>query len=200
LDSFQSTQAVFFFNHNNHLRLSISAALASAAAPLTCVACTTDLSSQGVPADSAARICNNVLKCEHVAYRMSQPSAQPAASSSKLSCSACQKVVGKAESVVIKRGCGAVFDAVRFFACFSTVAHSFRTMDSLQFPSCVTAHLAHTQEAIGLCEAAGFGPEDPASEICAAAVISGCKVIAKDLANHITDPHRICQDMDLCPK
>ena len=70
-----------------------------------------------------------------------------------------------------------------------------------QFPlSIVSSTCVHTQEAIGLCEAAGFGPEDPASEICAAAVISGCKVIAKDLANHITDPHKICQDMDLCPK
>ena len=64
----------------------------------------------------------------------------------------------------------------------------------------VSSTRVDTQEAIGLCEAAGFGPEDPLSEVCAAAVIGGCKVIAKDLANHITDPHKICQDMDLCPK
>jgi hypothetical protein len=76
----------------------------------------------------------------------------------------------------------------------------FHELLASQFSSYLTAHLVHTQEAIGLCEAAGFGPEDPASEICAAAVIGGCKVIAKDLANHITDVHRICQDMDLCPK
>jgi hypothetical protein len=52
--------------------------------------------------------------------------------------------------------------------------------------------------AISACEAAGLGPENPLSEVCAGLLIAGCSKIAQDLANKVTDKHVICQHLSIC--
>ena len=52
--------------------------------------------------------------------------------------------------------------------------------------------------AISACEAAGLGPENPLSEVCAGLLIAGCSKIAKDLADKVTDKHVICQHLSIC--
>ena len=86
------------------------------------------------------------------------------ASKSVLPCSLCEKAVPKAIDLVVKHGCGFVFDAT----------------------------------AIGMCEAIGLGPEDPLSEVCAAAMIGGCKLIASQVAKHEIDPATVCAALKLC--
>lgn len=53
-------------------------------------------------------------------------------------------------------------------------------------------------EAAAACEAAGLGPEDPLSDICAAAVIAGCGEILKLIEQHVEDPTKICQLTHIC--
>ena len=53
-------------------------------------------------------------------------------------------------------------------------------------------------EAIGICEAAGLGPEDPMSEVCAGAVIAGCSIISHEVSSHVTNANTICQKMHAC--
>ena len=52
--------------------------------------------------------------------------------------------------------------------------------------------------ALSLCEAAGLGPEDPVSDICAAALVAGCPIILHDVAKHITSHHDLCKDIHMC--
>ena len=54
-------------------------------------------------------------------------------------------------------------------------------------------------EGAALCEAIGFGPEDPAADICVAIVEGSCRTILKLLKEGIKEPTRICDVLDLCP-
>jgi hypothetical protein len=49
-----------------------------------------------------------------------------------------------------------------------------------------------------LCEIAGIGPEDPLSDVCAAALIAGCPIIAHEIEKHITNPDTLCKDIHMC--
>ena len=52
--------------------------------------------------------------------------------------------------------------------------------------------------AAAACQEAGLGPEDPLSDICTAAFIEGCKLVAEDLTKHITSSHKLCKDIHMC--
>ena len=52
--------------------------------------------------------------------------------------------------------------------------------------------------AVSLCEAAGIGPEDPLSDICAAALVAGCPIILHEIEKHITNPDTLCKDIHMC--
>lgn len=49
-----------------------------------------------------------------------------------------------------------------------------------------------------LCEAVGFGLEDPLSDICAVIVTVGCPIIARDIAKGVSSPKQICSDIGKC--
>lgn len=53
-------------------------------------------------------------------------------------------------------------------------------------------------EGDGLCEAIGFGPEDPLADVCAAIVTIGCPIIATKIAEGIKDPKTLCADIGKC--
>ena len=51
--------------------------------------------------------------------------------------------------------------------------------------------------AAAACEAAGLGPEDPMADLCVAAFIGGCELIAKEVVKGITNPDALCSDIDM---
>ena len=49
------------------------------------------------------------------------------------------------------------------------------------------------------CEAVGLGPEDPFADICAAAVVTLCPIVASKVAKHTAvDPKKTCDQAHLC--
>ena len=52
--------------------------------------------------------------------------------------------------------------------------------------------------AISACELAGIGPEDPLSDVCAAAFVAGCKIVVDDALKHIHLPSTVCTHIHMC--
>lgn len=49
-----------------------------------------------------------------------------------------------------------------------------------------------------ICEIAGLGPADPLSTMCVAAVVTACPIVAKQIANKVTNPSKICKAIKWC--
>ena len=87
---------------------------------------------------------------------------------------------------------GSVWDQIKCWVCKKAIG---------KFESVIVddgCGLADTAAAAA-CEFAGLGPEDPLADVCVAAFIAGCEMIANDVINdHITNPQTLCDDIGLC--
>lgn len=71
-----------------------------------------------------------------------------------------------------------------------------KVIKELQHKGCA----AIITEGIVECEVEGLGPENPASDICAAVVTTGCVAISKAVSKGIHDKKKICQGLHICHK